>query len=133
MANIELKGKITSIFPVEKYGNFEKRVVWIKETEGQYPSTWAIEFQQGKVNEPDSFRDGDLVSCKIEIAGKHWEKNGKEGVINTLKCYGISRISGSKPSGNKSNYSNPNNARQQPTVQQEVYYPPTDEDLALPF
>ena len=134
MANIELKGQIVQIFPVESYGNFQKRIVWVKETEGQYPSTWAIEFQQGKVNEPDSYRDGDVVSCKIEIAGKHWEKNGKEGVINTLKCYGITKLSGSK-SGSRSNHSNPNNSRPQPPVQQPISNPynPTEEDLALPF
>lgn len=89
---IKITGTITDIFPVQTFGNFEKRVAWVQEeTTGRYPNQFEIEFQQNDVNTLDSFVPGDVVECKIDVRGKKWEKNGKSGVINTLKCFEIMR------------------------------------------
>ena len=39
----------------------------------------------------DSYNVGDFITAYIDIKGKHWEKNGKEGVMNTLKCWNIEK------------------------------------------
>ncbi len=94
-AKITLSGVITDIFPAEVYGNFEKRVVWIKETTDQYPQTYAIEFAQGNCNKLDRFKPGEEVKIWIDIRGRRYEKNGKEGVINSLQGWRIDSIAAS--------------------------------------
>jgi len=89
MPNITLTGRIKRIFPAEVFGNFEKRVMWLEETEGQYPNTYNLEFQQGACNTLDNFAPGQTVKCQVDVRGRHWDKNGKEGVMNTLKCWKI--------------------------------------------
>lgn len=95
MSSIVLTGKIHTIFPSEIISSsFEKRVMWLSETSAQYPNTWSIEFQQNDCNMLDDYKEGQLVVCKIDIRGRHWVKNGREGVINTLKCWSISSAEG---------------------------------------
>jgi hypothetical protein len=89
---IKITGHITDIFPTESFGNFEKRVAWVAEVSGdRYPNTYALEFQQNDVNQLDHVSPGDLVECKVDVKGKKWEKGGKSGVINVLKCFDIIR------------------------------------------
>src|SRR5205809_312435 len=88
---ITIKGKITDIFPSEIFGNFEKRVAWVLEVDVQYPNHYSLEFHQGDANMLDSYVPGDLVTCKVDVRGRKWEKNGKAGCMNTLKCWGIER------------------------------------------
>lgn len=87
MANITVTGTIKQIFNSEVYGNFEKRVFWVEENTDKYPNTYQLEMQQGECNRLDSFKAGDKVECNIEVKGRWYHKNGKEGVINTLKCW----------------------------------------------
>lgn len=91
---ITLSGKIETIFPVETYGNIEKRVIWISEQGVQYPNTWSLEFIQGQVNILDNYKSGDLVVCKVDIKGRYWQKGDRSGVITTLKCWAIERQAG---------------------------------------
>lgn len=87
-----IKGEITDIFPPEIFGNLEKRVVWVRETDVQYPQHYSLEFLQNDANIPDHFVTGDLVECKVDLRGRRYEKNGKAGVINSLKCWNMRRI-----------------------------------------
>lgn len=89
--NVILTGKVTDIFPSEIFGNFEKRVAWILEMDVQYPNHYSIEFHQGDANLLDSIVPGDVVKCSVDVRGRRFEKNGKAGVINTLKCWRIER------------------------------------------
>lgn len=91
-AKIVLQGRIKTIFPAEVYGNFEKRVLWLEETVDRYPQTYSIEFHQGDCNVLDAFKENDQVECSINLRGRHWEKNGKEGVMNTLQCWRIRKV-----------------------------------------
>lgn len=97
MPNITLKGTIKTIFPAEVYGSFEKRVFWLQELDAQYPNTWALEMHQGECNNLDKYQPGDKVECHVDIKGRRWEKNGKEGVINTLKVWRINKIKEDAP------------------------------------
>jgi hypothetical protein len=94
---IVIKGKITDIFPSEIYGNLEKRVVWVQEIDVQYPQHYSLEFLQNDANIPDSFVPGDLVECKVDVRGRKWEKNGKAGVMNSLKCWRMDRVGQGRP------------------------------------
>lgn len=85
--NITITGTIKQIFQSEVFGNFEKRVFWVEETTDKYPNTYQLEFQQGECNRLDSFKSGDQVECSVDVRGRWYSKNGKEGVINSLKCW----------------------------------------------
>jgi hypothetical protein len=40
----------------------------------------------------DSYNEGDFITAYLDIKGKHWSKDdGKEGVMNTLKCWNIEK------------------------------------------
>lgn len=91
--NILIQGVITDIFPSETFGNFEKRVAWVQETDVQYPNHYSVEFHQGDANTLDNFVPGDRVNCSVDVRGRKWEKNGKAGCMNTLKCWKIERVS----------------------------------------
>lgn len=87
--NAILTGTITDIFPAETYGQLQKRVFWLKEQADKYPNHWAIELQNSNMSLIDNFKINDRVTCNINITGRYWEKNGKSGCINTLKCWKI--------------------------------------------
>ncbi len=97
MPNITLSGRIKRIFPSEVIGNFEKRILWLEETEGQYPNTYNLEFQQGACNKLDNFKPGQTVTCSVDVRGRYWSKNEKEGVMNTLKCWKIEADQQARP------------------------------------
>jgi hypothetical protein len=87
---IVLTGVITDIFPAEIYGGFEKRVVWVKQTD-RYPEHWALEMWQGDGNVLDKFKIGQEVICVVDIKGRQNNKSGKSFVINTLRCTKIDK------------------------------------------
>ncbi|WP_212005766.1 DUF3127 domain-containing protein [Chitinophaga sp. HK235] len=103
-AKITLTGTITDIFPAEVYGNFEKRVLWLKENTENYPQHYSIEFTQGKGNELDSYNPGDVVEIGINLRGRHYEKNGKAGVINSLQGWRIKKLSANTPAQTQSTH-----------------------------
>jgi hypothetical protein len=67
---IQFTGVIEDIFPSETYGNFEKRIAWIKEGEGKSAQVLSVEFWQGDVNILDDFRNGDKVLVFCQVRGK---------------------------------------------------------------
>ena len=89
---IKLQGKIRRIFDSNVFGNFEKRVMWLDEVSETYPNTWQLEFWNKDCVIPDSYKEGDFVTCYIDIKGKLFsKKDGEEGVGNTLKCWNIEK------------------------------------------
>lgn len=90
---ISITGAIHTIFPKETYNGFEKRVAWIKQVNVQNPQIYQIEFWNQDISALGVFSNyTGLVECEIELKGRHWEKNGKEGVVNTLRCVGMKKI-----------------------------------------
>lgn len=95
---IILTGIITDIFPAEVYGNFEKRVLWLKQPDSEkYPEHWQIEFHQGNANQLDNFKVGQSVEITVDIKGRGWEKGGKKSIFVTLKATDIVKQGESKP------------------------------------
>lgn len=90
---VTLTGALHTIFPEERYGDFTKKVFWLKETEGKYPSMWQIELWHEDIVDiaPYSNYTG-IVECLVEIKGRLWSKNGKDSVINILRCVGIKKV-----------------------------------------
>ena len=91
--NITLKGTITDIFQEEVYGNFSKRIFWLKEPDKErYPNHYELQMQQNNCSTLDNFRCGDEVTCHVDIKGRRYSKNGKEGCINSLVCWKIEKV-----------------------------------------
>ena len=91
---IKISGKIKSVFEAETFGTektFEKRNFWLEDISEKYPNTWQLELWQQDCPMIDSYNVGDFVTAYIDIKGKYWERNGKEGVMNTLKCWNIEK------------------------------------------
>lgn len=92
-----LEGRIIDIFPMEVFGRLEKRVFWMEQTGATYNQTWSVEMQGNDCPTLDNFVPGDAVIAKCDIRGRAWEKNGKKGVINSLKCWSLERVGPAKP------------------------------------
>jgi hypothetical protein len=91
---IKISGKIKKVFNAETFGiekPFEKRNFWLEDISDKYPNTWQLELWQQDCPMIDSYNVGDFITAYIDIKGKHWDKNGKEGVMNTLKCWNIEK------------------------------------------
>jgi len=91
MPTATFSGKITLIKPAEtvgKAGTFKKRVFLLEETEGQYPSTFALEFNQDACSKLDAFKNGDEVKVEVEIRGRAYN----DTAFNTLKAFRIDMV-----------------------------------------
>ena len=113
MANVTLQGKIKQIHEtvsrVHNEKEFKTRVLWLEEIKDSYPSTWSLETSGDKTLLLDSHKVGDVVDCKVDIVGRAYTgKDGKEGVFNSLKCFGIYKVEGQQQSSAPAQ-------RQQPT------------------
>ena len=108
---IKLSGKIQRIFDTETFGTqekkFEKKQIWLQEvaSEQKFANTWSVELWNLDIPMADLLQEGDFVTCYVDIKGKYYEKNGKEGVIVSLKCWNFEKdgrtfkeLKGSQPS-----------------------------------
>lgn len=93
MNTTTITGAIHTIFPHEKYGDFRKRVFWVKEVNVKHPNIWSLEAWHDDTDNLDKLKGyvGE-VSCEVTIRGKMYSKNGRDGIINTLHCTGIKKI-----------------------------------------
>jgi hypothetical protein len=132
-----ITGVIKEIFPVETYGNFSKRVIWVEETDQQYPQTYPVEFHNARTCETDPYDLGSKVTCKCDLRGRKWDKAGKTGVIMALSCWDIQRAGGQQSAQRQPQAS----TRQQtgkaaegtPQPQAGGYQPINDDEDDLPF
>jgi hypothetical protein len=104
MIKATISGTLTDIFPVEHIASFKKRVFWIEEVAKETDDlrTWkaqnyTLEVWNNEVDLITKFlNQKEVLNFHIEIRGKIWEKNGRMGVINTLRCIGITKPEGAK-------------------------------------
>ncbi|MFB5946097.1 DUF3127 domain-containing protein [Albibacterium profundi] len=89
---IKITGIIKDVFPVETYGNFTKRVIWVEEIEQNYNSTFQVEFNQNKIQELKGIKSGDVVEIDADLTGRYVAKNGKEYVFNSVNGWRIKKI-----------------------------------------
>lgn len=84
---IQLTGIIEGIFETEPIGNFfEKRRFWLRETEDKKSPVWELEVHQGDTVILDKFKQGQQVTCNLEIKGVMRAVKGRNMVFNTLLC-----------------------------------------------
>jgi len=88
---IKLSGKIKKVFSTESFSNFEKRTFWLEEVSDKYPNTFQLELWKHDCTMIDNYELGDFVTVYVDIKGKYWNKNEKEGVMNSLKCWNIEK------------------------------------------
>lgn len=89
---IKITGKIKKKFETNTFGNgFDKRLLWLEEVSEKYPNTWQLELWKQDCKMLDSFQEGDYVTCYIDLKGKYWSRDGKEGVMNSIKCWNIEK------------------------------------------
>lgn len=90
---ITIVGQIKGILESKIFGtNFEVREFWVEEIEGQYPQTFSIQATQGKCNILDNFKAGDAVEVKCNLRGRYWQKEEKEGVMNSIQMWQIQKV-----------------------------------------
>jgi hypothetical protein len=97
MAKVQIKGKILDISDTIQIGMIEKRMLCVKEIEGNYPQEYEIDFLNGKGDVLDRFNIGDVVIVDSEIRGHRWAKNGKSGYIVSLNGWRCEKIAESAP------------------------------------
>lgn len=88
---IKLSGKIKKVFATETFSNFEKRTFWLEEVSDKYPNTFQLELWKQDCPMIDNYELDDFVTVYVDIKGKYWNRNDKEGVMNTLKCWNIEK------------------------------------------
>jgi len=89
---IKLSGKIKEVFETTTFNNFAKRIFWLEETAEKYANTWQLELWNKDTEMIDHYKVGDYVTIYIDIKGKFWQNDiGKQGVMNTLKCWNIEK------------------------------------------
>jgi len=88
---IKLSGKIKKVFSTESFSNFEKRTFWLEEVTDKYPNTFQLELWKHDCAMIDNYELGDFVTVYVDIKGKYWNKNYKDGVMNTIKCWNIEK------------------------------------------
>lgn len=87
---VKIQGLLSDVFPAETFGNFTKRVFWLKEPDTlSNPQHYQLEVHGEDVRRLDQFSIADKVECEVELRGKKFHKQGRDFVINTLKCVGI--------------------------------------------
>lgn len=140
MANVTLQGKIKQIHEtvsrVHNEKEFKTRVFWVEEIKDSYPSTWSIETSGDKTLLLDSYKVGDIVDCKVDIVGRAYTgKDGKEGVFNSLKCFGIYKVEGQQQTSVPAQKQQPQPPRDNPNIPPKQFVNVSDEDLdsQLPF
>lgn len=94
MSKVILTGTVEQIFPAEIRGNFEKRVIWLRELAGDRNNVWPVEFHQGDANKVDNFKlkEGERLVVTAEVKGYKHTSNGKTYVIQSLKFVDLYRM-----------------------------------------
>jgi hypothetical protein len=100
MLTFNLSGILTDVFRAEQVShNLTKRVFWVKEPDTErYPQHWELELHNDDCRRLDDFRIGQRVDCQVELRGKLWDKGGKKGIFNSLKCVGMKLVGASTAS-----------------------------------
>lgn len=93
MSQFKLLGVLKKINAEQQFGNFTKRTFILAQTRDEYPQTWEVTLTQKNTALINNFKQGDVITCHCELDGKEWTKDGRSGVINTVRCWKIELVS----------------------------------------
>ena len=80
----EITGTVKSVGEIERYGNFEKKVLILK-VNGEFPKVLPFEFANKQIAKLDNVKSGQDVTVKFDVDGKEW----KDKVFVNLRAFGI--------------------------------------------
>lgn len=91
---MKISGVVHTSFPEERYGDFVKKVVWLRELNVPHPNHYAVEFWHDDTIAAAQLKSGDAIVCEIEPRGRLIKKRNtnEEYVINIFLCKGFSRL-----------------------------------------
>lgn len=92
--SIVVTGEVVRVLDTKLTGanDFKSRAVHVK-TEGQFPQTLEIQFNQGNVTLLDGIVLGQKANFTINLKGREYEKEGKPLVFNSLVAWKIEKLS----------------------------------------
>lgn len=95
MLTIQIVGTVTDIFPIEHITeHFSKRVFWIRTNDEDNPQDFGLELLGRDMEKLNHLKIGEPINITAELRGKKWKKNGREGIITTLRATIIEKING---------------------------------------
>jgi len=92
--SVIIKGVITEIKETQNVSEkFKKREFEVKETQGDYPNTYLIEFIQDKCDVLNAYNIGVEVEVHANLNGRKWtNKDGKVFNFLTLQAWKIGAL-----------------------------------------
>lgn len=91
--SIVVTGAVVRVLETKSTGpnDFKSRAVHVK-TEGQYPQTMEIQFNQGNVTLLDGLAPGQKVNITVNLKGREYIKEGNPLVFNSLLGWKIEKL-----------------------------------------
>lgn len=90
---MQITGTIVRLFQAQQISEkFKSQKVWIKETTGDYPNTFEVEFTNNNCAKLDVFAEGQEVVIDINLRGRYWQKDTREGVVTSLNGWKIALV-----------------------------------------
>lgn len=87
---MQITGTIVRLFQAQQITEkFKSRKVWVRESVEHYPNTFEVEFTNDNCSKLDAFTEGQKVTIDINIRGRYWQKNDREGVMTSLNGWRI--------------------------------------------
>ena len=95
---MQITGTIVRLFQAQQITEkFKSRKVWVRENVEQYPNTFEVEFTNDNCAKLDAFTEGQQVTIDVNLRGRYWQKNEREGVVTTLNGWKIAASSEGTP------------------------------------
>ena len=88
---IKITGTIKKINNIETFKDFDKRTFWIEDVSDKFPNTYQLELWKADCPMIDKYKVDDIITAYIDLKGRYWKKEDREGVLNTLKCWNIEK------------------------------------------
>lgn len=90
---MQITGTIVRLFQAQQISEkFKSQKVWVKETTGDYPNTFEVEFTNNNCAKLDAFAEGQEVVIDINLRGRYWQKDTREGVVTSLNGWKITLV-----------------------------------------
>ncbi len=91
--SIVVTGAVVRVLDTKSTGanDFKSRALHLK-TEGQYPQTLEIQFNQGNITLLNDLNTGQKVNVTVNLKGREYEKEGNPLVFNSLVAWKIEKL-----------------------------------------
>lgn len=88
---MEVKGRIEKVFETQVISDKFKKREFVIVTDGQYPQFIKMQCTQARCESLEGYNTGDNVTCKIDIKGRSYEKNGEVNYFTNIECWKIKK------------------------------------------